>query len=134
MIHRLQAKFGSAITVMYLHKTATHYKRLGPLSFDEEAAQLRTYFLDSLKVNDPVLLEETPVSRRPSPDDRLVFGQTHNEVILSLGGFQFGAMIVDGHGIVRSLYSLTNAYDEIRMEEGIERVLRGHARGGEDLN
>jgi hypothetical protein len=120
-LRRLAATFGDTIAVVFLRKSAGHYKLLAPLTLEEESHALRSYYADSLRAPGSVLLEDTPIHHRPAPDDRLVYGTTPNERAFP----NTGMLIVDGTGILRNAYPQSwMPYMEIRLENGIEHILR----------
>lgn len=118
-VERLKAKFGDTMQVVVVANTRGYYRLRAPLDPSAEAQLLQHYFSDSLKVKVPVVLEETPLSHRPAPDGRAVYGLTASQQAYP----NLAYLLVDGNGVARSGGMQWWISSEVHLVRRIQRLI-----------
>ncbi len=94
--HRLKAKFGGELDILFLTQTLGHFNRQVQLEPADEARQLSQRLLETYKLPATVAVYRTTFVANPDPDSRLVA-----QPIAELKKVRFAgsALLVDRRGV-----------------------------------
>jgi hypothetical protein len=119
---RLQHRFGDRLELTFVLRTNGYFRDQGPLQPADEAAVLRRYYVDELRL--PGALVISAANAKSLPDGRLVKEKTENVLMYGGGGKgNPGTIVVDRNGTIRRIFSGWTPWTERELEQTIEKLL-----------
>jgi hypothetical protein len=119
-IRRIAERFGSALQVTFAVGTYGYFRALGPLSFDDEIAEMRRFYLDELHIPGAMAVSEGQYTT--IPDGRRVRGPSTTERAYHTNT-GLAAVVVDRRGIIRLVLRGWQRSDERRLERAVQSLL-----------
>ncbi|MBX6330583.1 MAG: hypothetical protein IRY91_01915 [Gemmatimonadaceae bacterium] len=119
-LHRIARRFGRALQITFAVGTYGYFRSLGPLSFDDEIAQMRRFYLDELHIPGAMAISEGHYTT--IPDGRRVRGPSATDLAYHTNT-GMSAVVVDRRGIIRFVLRGWQKSDELRLERAVQSLL-----------
>jgi hypothetical protein len=117
---RIASRFAEGVQFVFVQGSYGYFRALGPLTFDEERAQLQRHYVDELGIPGVMLLTEASFYK--IPDGRRVRQPTGNDrAYRTYTGVS--VVLVDRAGIIRRMWLGWQGEYELEIERAVERAL-----------